>query len=186
MKKILVVAITLIASVSAFAQKTPTLESASEWFKKEYVDATFKDPYSYKLLKVSIDSINVGQKLLESIEMEEYQIKSSDQISLTSAQLSLKSAEKYVKKEDDQNGIWHQSIVRNNKIIEEIKNRPSKILEMKKKYEEMPSDQKNKVFYYKFYLDCHANNSYGGTVLGKYVFTYSNDKFNIASVFKTN
>lgn len=185
MKQILVAAIALITSLTAKSQNTPSLESASDWFKKVYVETSFKDPYSYKLLKITIDSINVGQKLLEDINFEEYKIK-GDAFDLSLNERTLKTAEKYAKKEDDPNGTWHQSFERIKKNIEEIKNRPSKILEMKKKYENLSSEEKNKVFYYKFYLDCHANNSYGNPVLGKYVFTYSNKKFNEGSVFKIN
>jgi hypothetical protein len=185
MKKILVVAIALIASVSTFAQSTPSTVDAAEWFKKVYVEASFKDPYSYKLLKINIDSINVGQKLLEDINFEEYKLK-NDAWDLSFNERNLKTAEKYVKKESDPNGTWHKSVESHKKTIEEITNRPAKILEMKKKYENLPIEEKNKIFYYKFYLDCHANNSYGNPVLGKYVFTHSKGKFNEASIFKTN
>ena len=185
MKKILVVAIALIASVSSFAQNTPTTVEASEWFKKVYVETSFKDPYSYKLLKITIDSINVGQKLIEDINLEEYKLK-SDAFELSFNERQLKTSEKYAKKERDPNGTWNKSVERYKKNIEEINNRPTKISEMKKKHENLPIEEKNKVIYYKFYLDCHANNSYGNPVLGKYVFTHSKGKFNEVSVFKTN
>jgi len=37
----------------------PSIQTlASEWFKKKHVDVTFKDPYSYKLLKVSVHPVS--------------------------------------------------------------------------------------------------------------------------------
>lgn len=180
------VAIVLIASLSSFAQKTPTVSAASEWFKKEYVEKSFKDPYSYKLLNITIDSLSVGQKLLEDIKFEEYRVTNSDPTNLTSSQTLLKTAEKYAKKEEDPNGTWHKSVESHKKTIQQINDRPTKIIEMRKSYDNMPSEDKNKVFYYKFSLDCHANNSYGNPVLGRYVFTHAKGVFVLESVFKTN
>jgi hypothetical protein len=67
MKKILMVAIILIASVSTFAQATEIEKKVIQVFQTVYVEKTFKDPYSFKLLKIIATPITFGQWIQNDI-----------------------------------------------------------------------------------------------------------------------
>jgi hypothetical protein len=185
MKKILVVAIALIASVSSFAQTTLTPESAAKWFKDNYVDQNFKDPYSYKLANLSIDTLTVEKQIISRIKMAEDDLANIAQ-KRKDAQWSIETGNKYVKKGQDPNGTWAEAIQRGMKKIEELNALPQTIEKMKSDLATMSESDKKKPYSFFIYIDSHANNSYGGTVLGKYVFCYKNGEFLKESVYKRN
>ena len=49
-----------LVTIVGFSQTTSIETKASIWFKKNQVEQTFKDPYSYKLLKVSKSPITIA------------------------------------------------------------------------------------------------------------------------------
>ena len=109
MKKILMVAITLIASVSVFAQVQFTSESAEKWFKENYVSQNFKDPYSFKLAKITIDTITIEKKTKLKISSNEYKLKNIDEEKKQNSE-SIKMALKYVGTKHDKDGFWAQRL----------------------------------------------------------------------------
>ncbi len=179
------VAIALIASVSTFAQVTLTPESAGKWFKESYVESNFKDPYSFKLLKVTIDTITVAEQTQTRISLKESDLANIAQ-KRKDNQWSIETGQKYIKKNLDPNGTWVKAIERANNSNKELDELPETIQKLKTTLSQMSDEEKNKAFTYWIYVECHANNSYGNPVLGRYGFRYDNGDFIKESVYKRN
>lgn len=52
---------------SAYSQKNIIEQNALKWFKSVYVEENFKDPYSFKLLKIS----SIPQNTYETIKTDD-------------------------------------------------------------------------------------------------------------------
>ena len=179
------VAITLIASVSVFAQNTLTNESAAKWFKEVYVESNFKDPYSYKLLKLTIDTNTVEEQTLTLIKIKEDDLANIAQ-KRKDNQWSIETGKKYIKKGMDGNGTWAEGVERATKSNLELDILPETIQKLKSDLTNMSESDKKKPYSFFIYIDSHANNSYGNPVLGKYVFCYKDGEFLKESVYKRN
>ena len=69
MKKVFLLAILATVSIASFAQDTTGYHNIIlNKFKKEIVDVTFKDPYSFQLLSLKYSETKVGQKLRSDIQ----------------------------------------------------------------------------------------------------------------------
>ncbi len=179
------VAIVLIASVSSFAQVNLTPESAGKWFKENYVESNFKDPYSYKLLKVTIDTITVEEQMKTRISLKESDLANIAQ-KRKDNQWSIETGQKYIKKGMDKDGTWVKAVERATNSNKELDELPETIEKFKTTLSQMSEVEKNKAFTYWIYIECHANNSYGNPVLGRYGFRYDNGDFVKESVYKRN
>jgi hypothetical protein len=77
MKKLLLLSFVLFSfvSVGQIQQLTDAESKVLSLFKKEFVEKTFKDPYSFKLLKLEITPITKGDFLLNDIKYMESNLK---------------------------------------------------------------------------------------------------------------
>lgn len=150
--KTLLFAIVLIFPFSGFCQtlnqdSVLINEKAVNWFKTDYVEKTFKDPYSYKLVKVSNTLITFKQWLLNDLisinkTISGYELK--------------KKLDKYDKE------LYEGAVKR--KINYETR------------LKELSTDEGAKTKCYTILIDCYGANSYGNAVLGRYSFNFFTDK----------
>jgi hypothetical protein len=215
MKQILMVAISLIASVSSFSQvkkttpiskvavKTPPTELqvnsvASTWFKKNYVESNFKDPYSFKLLKVKSFPVTEYQHAEDDYKSANEKVSKRDSFMYKYASENLAkalkdSAERFEKRETTYKSLYKWSlndIQRNKQTISEINERwrkeENESDSLKKVFESLPIVSKKNIVYYLVSIDCYANNSYGNPILGVYVFKFFYETKNGYSVVRMN
>lgn len=133
-------------------------EKAVQWFKSDYVEKTFKDPYSFKLLKVSNTPITNRQWILNNLISLDKTISTYE---------SKKKLDKYEKELYD--GA--------------VKRKTANELQLK----ELSPEIADKIKCYKVNLDCYGANSTGNSVLGRYSFNYFQDQNPpVSYVDKTN
>ena len=180
-------------------------KKAEKWFKDFFVDLTFKDKYSYKPLetkafpvstekgilneiddiKVIIDHLSNGiQK--EEAKYAEYK-KNSDELAL-----KMKTEKKKQKLENLQNEYAKskENELKYGEYVENDKKKVTNHLENVKikmqKLSSLSDLEKKSAAYYWITHDCHANNSYGGQVLGVYRFKFDAAKESGYDVAKIN
>lgn len=156
-------------------------KEALAWFKTVYVEVNFKDPYSYKLLKVDIYPISNKESLEKILEDYNRELSYADTTKIIS--------DYYRKRQDYRTQV---SNVRTYPTIytQTDVDRAKKALDDERvKYEQLVIDKAeaenllsrielknaNKVHHYVLYIDCYSNNSYGNPVLGKFGLYYGRD-----------
>jgi len=168
MKSILII---LLCPIISFSQKNATEQNALKWFKGVYVENNFKDPYSFKLLKIS----SIPQTTYETMRgadvyplLEDIGIEKNDENAIDTALMNI-TIQTYT---DLIKGMWEGSEdrVKYLKRIEKAKLCKSKMVYLIK----INSDKvlRNKLCRYAVYIDCYSNNSYGNKILGKFAFFY--------------
>jgi hypothetical protein len=175
MKKTMMVLLFASVTTMSFGQQNEILSDASKWFKDVYVRENFKDPYSYKELKITLDSMSQGEYLMRTTSTQEIS-------------MYRKYATEYKEKYDNE-------FKKISPIQSFLKLYKDNFDDYSKKVEIMTADsikfmsmndfEKNKIKHYIIRIECHANNSYGGQVFGKYSMLYTKEK-GFYSVYKTN
>jgi len=171
MKKYYLILILLTYPIISFSQKNATEQNALKWFKSVYVEDNFKDPYSFKLLKIS----SIPQTTYETMRgadvyplLEDIGIEKNDEnaIDTTLMNITIQTYTDLIK------GMWEGSEdrVKYLKRIEKAKLCKSKMVYLIK----INSNKvlRNKLCRYAVYIDCYSNNSYGNKILGKFAFFY--------------
>ncbi len=172
---------------------------AEKWFKDFYVEKFFKDPYSYRLLKITTDSVSTKQSLIDSIyyiasEIEKCNIAEKDrtkenrdewQKSYDEVIADLKKEEANLEKETDKGQIAFR-----NKLIAINKEYALKYLSvlkdfniyflnfgertrLEKRLNSLSPKQENEFAFFKVKLDCYSKNSLGNEVLGRFQFPFT-------------
>ena len=200
MKKVFLLMMLIVISAVSFSQartKSEILKSqASKWFKDNYVDPNFKDPYSYKLLNIKIDSCPNIRYYTNTVNSDSSNLSKlmNEKIPLISSmgEFYKKSSADYLKKSDDEKDKtmkeFYAKYAReySDKLkldsleqLNKIEKNNSAIIKAKSDLKlssaslaSLKKSDMNKTYCYMFKLDCHSNNSYGNPVLGKYVFSY--------------
>ena len=169
--KILYTFLFIVLANSAYSQKNIIEQNALKWFKSVYVEENFKDPYSFKLLKIS----SIPQNTFETIKTDdiyplfvELGFEKND-INVIDTSLINTSIQIY---KDLIKGKWEGSEDR----IKYLK-RIEKLLLCKSNMMTLININsnkvlKNKICRYGIYIDCYSNNSYGNKILGKFAFFY--------------
>jgi hypothetical protein len=169
--KILYTFLFIAIANSAYSQKNIIEQNALKWFKSIYVEENFKDPYSFKLLKIS----SIPQNTYETIKTDdiyplfvELGFEKND-INAIDTSLINTSIQVY---KDLIKGKWEGSEDR----IKYLK-RIEKLLLCKSNMMTLININsnkvlKNKICRYGIYIDCYSNNSYGNKILGKFAFFY--------------
>lgn len=177
MKKTLLIYILLsICSIKSFTQINVIEQNAAKWFKNVYVEEKFKDPYSYKLLKIKSKSETILDKVRIDVFEPNYK--------LLNLQFEFKN-------EIDTSYI-HSNYEIYTKVLSTTKENSSDYETIKEKVElykalyelsvsvkKLDTKIKNTITRYLISIDCYSNNSYGNKVLGRYSFYYypKNSKF---------
>jgi hypothetical protein len=174
-------------------EKIDTLElvkqRAQKWFKDVYVENNFKDPYSYELLKLTVEPKTFYQELQNDtsfanwdIRYEKYLLKDTLKGQFQKLKDDVVMYEEKAFKKDGKVNEKYKSLYESSlkQLNEERFKRTDSLrkVEIKRdvlveRLNTLTDEQKKMVLYYIIYLDCHANNSYGGKILGKYTFKYN-------------
>lgn len=212
-KKLLTLLSAMLVTIALFAQanKKPVIQKtvinheeavkikAEKWFKEYYVEKFFKDPYSYKVLKLTSEKISVKQSLIDSVayltsEIEkcklaedernpktrkEYQ-EGYDKIlaELKSDQLALNDA-----KEEKNKDYLSKRIAINKKYgliyLERMKDydlfslysvEKNRVLD---KLQSLTPENEAKLAFYNIRIDCYSKNSIGNEILGRFQFPFN-------------
>ena len=170
MKRILVI-ILFIYPIQSFSQKNAAEQNALKWFKGVYVENNFKDPYSFKLLKIS----SIPQTTYETMRGDDVYpllvdlgIDKNDENAIDTAlmNITIQTYTDLIKNISEEN----EDRIKYLKRIEKAKICKSKMVYLIN----INSDKvnRNKLCRYAIYLDCYSNNSYGNKILGKFAFFY--------------
>ncbi len=163
---------------------------AKNWFKVYYVPLNFKDPYSYKILKCFAIPISNKEALKETYETLTYNLKDLDTAgfgneyknALSNYRWSLKKHNIEFKGTDTTDKRYQISIqslkYENEKIetmLKKFTDTKSSLDTIRKILSTLSPEEEKKIAYYKIYLDCYSNNSYGNKVLGRFMFLFNNN-----------
>jgi hypothetical protein len=195
-----------VTSVAPVATIKPIIDAeesakinAEKWFREIYVDKFFKDPYSYKLLKLTSEKITVKQMLVDSLLYLDDEIKkctisensrtlakrSEWQVAYDEGLLYMKKDEENLKNEKDSKRFdyWNKRISIHKKYLLEIlpilKEYAIYFLNAEEKnriegkLRSISQEQEQKLAFYKVKIDCYSKNSLGNEVLGRYQFPFT-------------
>lgn len=149
MKKIYFLLVLLFLSLSAYSQVDTTALSADnkmilKTFKNLHVEKTFKDPYSFELMKIESVPITFGDWVRNDMAFVEKQLQNND-----------------------------FGYTKNKKELElKVKEAQDRLNNHKRKLEEMDPELRDAVKAFKVNIDCYGSNSYGNRVLNKYEFNF--------------
>lgn len=148
MKKLTLIITLLFISFTSYSQVDTTSLSQEnkmilKTFKDLHVEKTFKDPYSFQLMKIESVPITFSSWILADIETVQSNIDNQRFSYKTKKELELK-----------------------------IKEAEERLNNHKKKLAELDPELKDEVKAYHVKLDAYGSNSYGNRVLSKYEFTY--------------
>lgn len=158
---------------------------AEAWFKTEYVPSNFKDKYSYKPLKTTVVPVSLQKQLeedtlllgLENLRYEADSTKGHYEWYKSNARDALKNSQNdstspYYSKYRTYLGFIQVEKQRLEASRIRLDKKLNSIAEAKQRLARLTEAEKKTVGYYLIFHDCHANNSYGGQVLGVYSFKY--------------
>lgn len=181
----------LIASASFGQQKKATdpmaaLKTKTEkWFKEIYVEQSFKDPYSYKLMKCIIAPVSLKDRTEESKRELMYLLSSADTTKSYGEYAERKKMTKYskdqydkilIESEGDEKRInlYKKLYEANIYFQKELQSKYQKLVEMDLSLDStlMHTDKAilEKIYDYTVYIDAYGKNSLGNLVLGKYYY----------------
>ncbi|WP_321437304.1 hypothetical protein [uncultured Bacteroides sp.] len=187
------------ASTTIKSEREIVKTNAGNWFKEFYVENLFKDPYSYKLLKITATSKNIKEALSDSLVELDNRIKNSR----CSSTMNLDASRAECQKEYDKTKIEianESEKLKNStdgndakyiqkRINIEIKYATDMLgflkeidlynLDVKQKesieanLKSFTSDQLNQIAYFEIRIDCYSKNSLGNEILGRFVFPFT-------------
>ena len=150
-------------------------EKAKEYFRNTYVEANFKNPYSYGLLKLEVSPIIAARSLAEELQISKlWAIKTDTTLEVSPYQQMkqlLVKQERSFKSGKIKLGVLEETkrLIQQFKGINEIWLRNIDFIN--NEFENLDDDKKVKIREYHILLHCHGENSYGGKVLGRYRFS---------------
>lgn len=173
--------------------------NAEKWFKEFYVEKQFKDPYSFKLLKIESAKINFKTAIQDSIQYLDNEIRnckiSQDernqetrdgyQKGYDNDMKGIKDAEEKLKTEKDENKIKnYQKVIGIHKkyallMLDYLREYDLLVLNIKERgrlensLNSLQPEELDKLSYYKIKLDCYSKNSLGNEVLGRFQFPFT-------------
>jgi hypothetical protein len=190
MRKSILTVIALLPLI-CFSQikKKPVLKNEIEkikteglkWFKSVYVEAHFKDPYSYKLLKCDVypqTNKEAVEKIISDAKREFIYSDSSSTLS----DYNEKKREYYKTLSDFK---FYPKLV-TQKDVDRAKQKldieigkhiesEAKIKNAQELLNKLDPIMAKKIAHYVLYIDCYSNNSYGNKVLGRFGLYYGKD-----------
>ena len=180
MKKTLLIYILLsICSIKSFTQINVIEQSAAKWFKNVYVEEYFKDPYSYKLLKITSKS----ETYLDKVRIDVFE----PNYKLLNLQFEFKNEidTQYIHTNYEIYTKILSTTKENNIDYENLKDKVElykKLYELSVIIKKMDTKTKNTITRYLISIDCYSNNSYGNKILGRYSFYYypKNSKYYVS------
>jgi hypothetical protein len=190
--------LTITLTISTFAQKKITKRQpvspdkvaklkAQKWFRDMYVATTFKDPYSYKLLKCTIVPISYLLEYQDNLEQAKESYKRNDTSGTSSVykghveryNLNKADYEKARLEHGDDAYVTKEAKGYMDKyylLAWEDSTNFSKAVRDKAMWTialgKLSSQKRNRAMYYYVDIDCYGSNSYGAKILGRYTFKF--------------
>ncbi|MFK5983107.1 MAG: hypothetical protein QM499_09345 [Flavobacteriaceae bacterium] len=169
---------------------------AEEWFKQTYVESSFKDPYSYRLMGIKVIPLTYKQgfeKQLISV------LNSMKECKIHPDERNQKSYEEYIALSEETTDLSkkEQKYIDKGKNVEYHTKKKAKLIEYtvltikraesiarylldvkeKERIEGMinilTEEQSTSIAYYDIRLDCYSKNDLGNEVLGRYSFPFT-------------
>ena len=197
MKKILLLLLVLSCGFADAQTPESTIEiKAEEWFKQAYVETTFKDPYSYRLMGIKAIPITIKQGL----EMQLASVLNSiKECSIDTSERNQEGHDSYMEMYEDEmakakkeqeiidSGKGTEYTIRRKDVyvkyaniaIERAKSIALYLLDVSGKeriegiISDLSEDQSGSIGYYDIRLDCYSKNSLGNEVLGRFSFPFT-------------
>lgn len=173
--------------------------NAGKWFKEFYVESKFKDPYSYKLLKIESEKVTIMNAVIDSLHYLDIEIanckiaevdrnqesRDSNQQAYNKHLEGIKRAEEKLKTEKDASERkYYQNLIavftkyaliridfmEQYDILIWSQNEKKRL---QKRFRELKSEELDKLSYYRIRIDCYSKNSLGNEVLGRFQFPFS-------------
>lgn len=159
----------------SYSQKNDIEQNALKWFKGVYVENTFKDPYSFKLLKInsipqSIEkyykNFKIKPLLTKVSEIDDYyaDILTTESLDTNDVNTKIEFNSKMQNNPSTSDVTKEKYSVKVNSLYE-CKSYMTELLKIK-------VEKRKNIGAYIIYVDCYSNNSYGNKVLGKFAFVY--------------
>lgn len=174
-------------------------KDAEDWFKSKYVEAYFKDPYSYKLLKTTVTPRTLKEAILDSIVFFQYNIDTCSLILEDRTEASrleckkayeeslteIKRLTELIKIEsDDQKNYYNKKRIAIHKeyalsflqIMMQIDLYNLNVNEKKNienRLRRLNEVELSRLAYYEVKIDCYSNNSLGNQILGRFAFPFT-------------
>lgn len=171
-------------------------ENAEKWFKEIYVEAFFKDPYSYRLVGLKTIPVTMKEAFLKELSNIQYNI---DTCTIAKADRTQESYDecmrlyeqnlKDIEKEKEKINQGGNAEYCNKRIAiyQKYGNEISSIAKGIKLYlfdigekaklentiSQLTEEQSNMLAYYDIRLDCYSKNSLGNEVLGRFSFPFT-------------
>lgn len=193
---------TIIAQVSTDKTKTDTItvnnikNNAEKWFRMQYVEPHFKDPYSYRLMGIKANPITIEEAL--KIQLSTV-LKSIDKCRTHPDERNQEAHDLYMKRyEENKNSIKKEQEYIDSNVDAEYHTKKKAIyvkhakvylkraesialylLDEKEKnrlendINNLTPEKSSSLAYYDIRLDCYSKNSLGNEVLGRYSFPFT-------------
>lgn len=184
---------------TAVDPEASTRNNAQKWFKESYVEKLFKDPYSYKLLKLTSEKVNVKQSLIDSIsyldgEMAKCNIAEKDATpqnrALWQSGYDKSFSDLQIQQEKLKNNTDADQVELLNRLIAIHKKYSLKYLSGLKDFDiyflsknekeriqakilSITPEQGLSLAFYRINLDCYSKNAIGNDILGRFQFPFT-------------
>lgn len=178
MRKYILILLTYLVSLGAKGQELDSLqviEKAKTYFKDVFVENTFKDPYSYELLKIISEPVSYRQKAISEYSYNKNMVPFNDE-DIEPLRLELKKNKEYLDKLKPKGTKYEKALAKYERSLAIYEDENSKLNEFKNKQELLnqistaTSKSVDEISHYNIEIHCYGSNSYGGKILGKYIF----------------
>ena len=170
-----------------------TIEKAQVWFKDNYVEANFKDPYSFRVVGIKAiatthkESLN---KMLAKIKkrMDACPVPEKDRTEESLKECKAEAEKCHIEMEVYKNSTtstdrkrysinaeYYKKFLKIAEAIELYLLDEKEYKRILSKKMSMDPDEWDKMAYYEIHLDCYSKNDLGNEVLGRFVFPFTKD-----------
>lgn len=163
------------------------IEKAQAWFKEKYVETTFKDPYSYRVVGVKAVSKTHKEWLDDEVirtqkKMDDLGISPSDNPYLILAEINESIRKCEIEMDKNKNNQFYYKF---KDIRDDCKRLARKaelyidlgeyLKHVKEMQNDLSTETLNSSIFYEIHLDCYSKNELGNEVLGRFLFPFTKD-----------
>lgn len=149
-------------------------EKAKEYFRDIYVEANFKNPYSYELLKIEVTPVVAAISLDQDLKSAKDWVIRTDTASKDSHYQKMKTLLASHEKKLKQDRISEEEVQETRRLVKEFSSIYStwtkQVEKLSAEISNLDHENSMATREYEILIHCQADNSYGGKVLGRYKF----------------
>lgn len=205
MKKVLSIMVMMLCVISmhavtkkttASSEKAVVINKAKTWFKKNYVAHNFKDPYSYRLVKITATKKSAREetekslkRLREELESNGFSVNHDWNKYIDSLQTVIHDADSIgiaylisfgrTSDKEEQKRIWAKKREFND-ISRQANAKWEKAFYFQgissvynRDLDSLQTDTELNAQWWEIYIECYGKNGYGNLVLSRYTFDYA-------------